>query len=222
MANRTGLVLLGPPGAGKGTQAEGLSRKFEIPHISTGDMLRGAVAAGTKVGLEAKKYMDAGELVPDSVVVAIVGERLQQADCEKGWLLDGFPRNTAQADALAAQLAEIGHDVTAVLYIKVPADAVVERLCGRRMCRACNKGYHVKFMPPRAEGKCDACGGELYQRDDDREETIRQRLEVFEQSTAALVDYYAGKGRLREVDGAGTPEEVGEALAAAVQEARAG
>jgi adenylate kinase len=222
MAERTGLILLGPPGAGKGTQAEAISRRFGIPHISTGDMLRGALAAGTKVGLEAKKYMDAGELVPDSVVVAIVGERLQQDDCGPGWLLDGFPRNTAQADALAAQLEEIGHAVTAVLYLKVGAEVVVERLSGRRMCSSCNKGFHVKFMPPKTEGKCDACGGDLYQRDDDREETIRQRLEVYEKSTAELVDYYGSRGLLREVDASGAPEEVGAALAAAVEEARAG
>jgi adenylate kinase len=222
VAERTGLILLGPPGAGKGTQAAAISGRFGIPHISTGDMLRGALAAGTEVGLEAKKYMDAGELVPDSVVVAIVGERLQQDDCAPGWLLDGFPRNTAQADALEGQLEKIGHAVTAVLYLKVPDSVVVERLSGRRLCRECNKGYHVKFMPPAAEGKCDACGGELFQRDDDREETIRQRLEVYGQSTAELVDYYGSRGLLREVDASGAPEAVGAALGAAVEEARGG
>jgi adenylate kinase len=220
--DRTGLILLGPPGAGKGTQAAGISGKYEIPHISTGDMLREAVAAGTEVGLEAKRYMEAGDLVPDSVVVGIVGERLQKPDCAGGWLLDGFPRNTAQADALKAKLAEVGHRLTAVLYIKVPADVVVERLGGRRMCRGCNRGYHVKFMPPREEGKCDACDGELYQRPDDNEGAIRQRLEVFEKETAPLVAYYRGEGALCEVDGAGTPAQVGEALMAAVEEQRAG
>jgi len=222
MADRTGLILLGPPGAGKGTQAAGLSARFGIPHISTGDMLREAVAAETEVGLEAKRYMEAGELVPDSVVVGIVGERLQQDDCAGGWLLDGFPRNTAQADALASKLAEIGHQVTAVLYMRVPVEAVVERLGGRRMCKPCNKGYHVKFMPPAEEGKCDECGCELYQRPDDNEGAIRQRLEVFENDTAPLVSYYGERGVLSEVDGAGTPEEVGTALVAAVEEKRAG
>jgi adenylate kinase len=222
MADRTGLILLGPPGAGKGTQAEGLSKKFGIPHISTGDMLREAVAAESPVGLEAKKFMAAGELVPDSVVVGIVGERLQKADCANGWLLDGFPRNTAQADALAEKLGEIGHQVTAVLYMKVPAEAVIERLGGRRMCKPCNKGYHVKFMPPQTEGKCDVCGTELYQRPDDNEATIRQRLEVFEKETAPLVAYYAERGALCEVDGAGAPDEVGSVLAATVEEKRGG
>ncbi len=222
MADRTGLILLGPPGAGKGTQATGLSSKFEIPHISTGDMLREAVAAETEVGLEAKRYMEAGELVPDSVVVGIVGERLQKDDCSGGWLLDGFPRNTVQADALGAKLSEIGHDVTAVLYMKVAVDAVVERLGGRRMCKPCNKGYHVKFMRPKEEGKCDVCGTELYQRPDDNEDAIRQRLEVFENDTAPLVSYYGERGSLCEVDGAGSPDEVGAALSAAVEEKRAG
>jgi adenylate kinase len=220
VAGRTGLILLGPPGAGKGTQAQALQERFGVPHVSTGDMLREALSAGSEVGLRAKKYMDAGELVPDEVVVAIVAERLQKPDCATGWLLDGFPRNVAQADALGAELERIGHAITAVLYMRVAADVVVERLCGRRMCRGCNKGYHVKFMPPDEEGKCDACGGELYQRDDDREETIRQRLEVYEKSTAELVSYYRAKGVLREVDGSGSPEAVGAALAAAVEEAR--
>jgi adenylate kinase len=222
VADRTGLILLGPPGAGKGTQAQGLSEAFGIPHISTGDMLREAVAAGSPVGLEARKFMEAGELVPDRVVVGIVGERLQKPDCAPGWLLDGFPRNVAQADALDRKLAEIGHAVTAVLYMKVPAEVVVERLSGRRMCRACNHGYHVKFMPPQQTGKCDACGGELYQRPDDREETIRQRLEVYSRDTAPLVEYYAPGGRLLEVDAGGPPEEVGAALIAAVESVRAG
>ena len=221
MSDRIGLILLGAPGAGKGTQAEGLSEKFDIPHISTGDMLREAVAAESEVGLEAKRYMEAGELVPDSVVVGIVAERLQKDDCARGWLLDGFPRNTAQADALTASLQKIGHQLTAVLYIKVPAEAVVERLGGRRMCKPCNKGYHIKFMPPREEGKCDVCGSDLYQRPDDNEETIRQRLEVFEKETAPLVAYYQQQGVVCEVDGSGEPESVGKALVAAVEDKRA-
>jgi adenylate kinase len=221
MTSKTGLILLGPPGAGKGTQAAAISENFKIPHISTGDMLRSAVAAGTQVGLEAKKFMDAGELVPDSVVVALVIERLAQNDCEFGWLLDGFPRNVSQAEALSIELDKAGVEITAVLYMKVAAEVVAGRLSGRRMCRSCNKGFHVEFMPPKEEGKCDACGGELYQRDDDQEETIRQRLDVFEKSTSELVSFYGAKGLLREVDAAGTPDQVGQGLAAAVKEAKA-
>ena len=222
MAARTGLILLGPPGAGKGTQAEGLSARLGIPHISTGDMLREAASSGTEVGLRAKKYMDAGELVPDPVVVAIVAERMGRPDCEAGWLLDGFPRNQVQAEALEAELAGAGHEISAVIYLEVSAEDVVRRLSGRRLCRKCNAGYHVEFMPPRKEGVCDRCGGDLYQRDDDRPDTIRQRLEVYEGSTAGLVAYYRRKGLLREVDASGRPEGVGAALLAAVGAAGVG
>lgn len=219
MAARTGLVLLGPPGAGKGTQAEGLSARLGVPHISTGDMLREALASGTEVGLQAKKYMDAGELVPDPVVVAIVAERLARPDCEPGWLLDGFPRNEAQAAALDGELGDIGHEITAVLYLEVSPEEVVKRLSGRRMCRQCNAGFHVEFMPSAKGELCDRCGGELYQRDDDRPETISQRLEVYETSTAGLVAYYRERDLLCEVDAAGEPEEVAAAALAAVEAA---
>jgi adenylate kinase len=217
-----GLILLGPPGAGKGTQAVQLSKDLGIPHISTGDMLRAAVASGREVGLRAKKYMDSGALVPDAVVVAIVAEKLGSPDCAKGWLLDGFPRNEAQAAALGAELAKIKQSISAVLYLKVSADEVTRRLSGRRMCRnqKCNAGYHVDFMPPQKAGVCDRCGSELYQRDDDKAETIRQRLQVYEQSTAGLVAHYRGQGLLREIEASGRPEQVARGLRAAVDAAR--
>jgi adenylate kinase len=216
VAGKTGIVLFGPPGAGKGTQAQALSRRFGVPHVSTGDMLREAVAAGTAVGLKAKGYMDSGALVPDRVVVDIVAERLRRSDCVKGWLLDGFPRNVAQADALEAGLERSGEKISAVLYMKVAPEVVTRRLSGRRMCRKCNRGYHVEFMPSAKPGLCDSCGGELYQRDDDQEATIRQRLDVYARSTVDLASYYGQKGLLREVDASGSPAEVAELLAAAV------
>jgi len=218
MTVQLGLVLLGPPGAGKGTQAQRLSAELGIPHISTGDMLREAVASGREVGLRAKRYMDRGELVPDGVVVAIVSERLSAPDCRQGWLLDGFPRNEAQAAALEAEPSRTDREISAVLYLKVSAEEVTRRLSGRRMCRnqKCNAGYHLEFMPPKQPGLCDRCGGELYQREDDRPETIRQRLQVYEQSTAGLVAHYRAQGLLREVDAAGPPAEVARALVAAV------
>lgn len=213
-----GLILLGPPGAGKGTQAVGLSKELGIPHISTGDMLREAVSSGREVGLRAKQYMDAGQLVPDSVVVAIVSERLGFPDCKKGWLLDGFPRNESQAAALEAELVRIKQSVSAVLYLKVSAEDVTARLSGRRMCsnKKCNAGYHVEFMPPKTQGVCDKCGSPLYQRDDDKPETIRQRLEVYDKSTAGLVKHYRSQGVLREINAAGSPEQVSKELVAAV------
>jgi len=217
-----GLILLGPPGAGKGTQAVQLSAKLGIPHISTGDMLREAVGSGREVGLRAKKYMDAGQLVPDSVVVAIVSERLSSADCAKGWLLDGFPRNEAQAEALDAELVRIGQKVGAVMYLRVSAEAVTSRLSGRRMCsnKQCNAGYHVDFMPSKKEGVCDKCGSALYQRNDDKPEIIRQRLQVYESDTASLVARYRAGRLLREVDASGSPEEVARGLMAAVDAVR--
>lgn len=195
------LVLLGPPGAGKGTQAKMLTERFEIPQISTGDILRGAVKDGTPMGLKAKSFMDAGALVPDEVVVGIVRERLQKKDCARGFILDGFPRTVAQADALKETLQSLGKDLDAVVSLEVNTEALVERLTGRRTCRACGRGYHVKFDPPKIEGKCDACGGELFQRDDDREETIRKRLEVYREQTSPLVSYYRAENLLVAVDG---------------------
>lgn len=195
------LILLGPPGAGKGTQAKMLTDRFRIPQISTGDILRAAVKEGTPMGVKAKAFMDAGALVPDEVVVGIVRERLQCSDCAEGFILDGFPRTVAQADSLKETLSQLGKDLDAVVSLEVDGDALVERLTGRRTCRACGRGFHVKFDPPGVPGKCDACGGELYQRDDDQEETIRRRLEVYEQQTSPLIAYYGREGLLVSVDG---------------------
>jgi len=195
------LILLGPPGAGKGTQAKLLTEKFSIPQISTGDILRAAVKAGTPMGRKAKEFMDAGGLVPDEVVVGIVRDRLQEADCGKGFILDGFPRTVAQADALQTSLEEMGKGLDRVISLAVDAEALVERLTGRRTCKQCGRGYHVTFDPPRQAGVCDACGGDLFQRDDDREETIRKRLQVYEDQTAPLISYYRQAGVLMELDG---------------------
>ena len=195
------LILLGPPGAGKGTQAAQIVESFGIPQISTGDMLRAAVRAQTPMGLKAKEAMDAGALVTDAIVIGIVSERLQQEDCEKGFILDGFPRTLPQADALALTLSDLGKDLDAVVSFQVETTALVERLTGRRACRDCSRGFHVSFDPPAAEGICDSCGGELFQRGDDQEETIRNRMEVYHQQTAPLEDYYRQSGLLKVVDG---------------------
>lgn len=195
------LILLGPPGAGKGTQAKMLTDHFGIPQIATGDILRAAVQTGTPLGLQAKGFMDAGALVPDEVVIGIVRERLQAADCAAGFILDGFPRTVPQADALQATLRALGRELDRVVSLTVDADALVERLTGRRTCRGCGRGFHVTFDPPRVDDRCDACAGELYQRDDDQEETIRRRLTVYAQQTAPLIDYYRGAGLLCELDG---------------------
>lgn len=179
-----------------------LTETFAIPQIATGDILRAAVKDGTALGIKAKEFMDAGALVPDEVVIGIVRERLQQNDCVNGFILDGFPRTVAQADALHAGLAELGRQLDRVVSLTVDADTLVDRLTGRRTCRSCGRGYHVRFDPPRGHAEtCDACGGELYQRDDDREATIRHRLTVYADQTAPLIDYYRGTGLLTEVDG---------------------
>jgi len=211
------LILLGPPGAGKGTQAKQLIDRFGIPQISTGDILRAAVKEGTPMGVKAKSCMDAGALVPDEVVVGIVRERLQKADCAAGFILDGFPRTVPQADALKANLAELGKELDAVISLEVDAEALVERLTGRRTCRSCGRGYHVKFDPPRNAGVCDACGGELFQRDDDQEETIRKRLDVYDQQTSPLVAYYQQDGLLAAIDGMQEMATVQEDILAALK-----
>jgi adenylate kinase len=203
------VILLGAPGAGKGTQAQRIGAGYALPHISTGDMLRAAVAAGTEMGKAAQKIMEAGALVSDEVVIGVVRDRLAQADAQKGFLLDGFPRTIAQAERLDAMLADGGRLVTHVILIDVPEDELVERLAGRRMCRECGKGYHTVFDPPQSEGVCDVCGAELYQRSDDNEATVRSRLEVYRAQTAPLVGYYEDRGVLRTADGGGrTPDEV--------------
>lgn len=195
------IVFMGLPGAGKGTQAERIVATFGIPHISTGDMFRQAVREGTPLGLKAKEYMDKGLLVPDEVTVGIVRERLSQGDCAKGFLLDGFPRTVPQAEALDATLAEMGRRLDHVIYLDVRKEMLLARLTGRRICRQCGATYHVVFNPPRQEGVCDKCGGELYQRDDDKEETVATRLEVNLAQTEPLLAYYEEKGLLRRVNG---------------------
>lgn len=195
------LLIMGPPGGGKGTQAEFIVKNLNVTHISTGDMFREAVKAGTEMGKKAKEYMDSGKLVPDEVVVGMVRDRLSQPDCAKGWLLDGFPRTVAQAEALDATLAELGLKIDAVLNIAVPREKLVARLTGRRVCRSCGASYHVLFNPPKTEGVCNNCGGELYQRSDDTEETVNNRLDVYEAQTQPVMDYYRSKGLLREVNG---------------------
>lgn len=195
------LIFLGPPGAGKGTQAKRVAEKYGIPQISTGDMLREAVAKGTELGKKAKEYMDKGELVPDEVVIGIVKERLQQPDCEKGFILDGFPRTLAQAEALDEMLKELNKKIDAVINIVVPEEEVVKRITNRRTCRNCGAVYHLIYAPPKEDNKCDKCGGELYQRDDDKEETVRERYRVYRENTEPLIDYYRKKGILYDVDG---------------------
>ncbi len=202
------LILLGPPGAGKGTQAAQLVERFAIPQVSTGDMLRAAVREQTPMGLKAKEFMDKGALVTDEVVIGIVRERLQQSDCGPGFILDGFPRTVPQADALKATLSELGKNLDAVVSLQVETDALVERLVGRRSCRSCGRGFHVNFDPPAKAGICDSCGAELFQRDDDQEVTIRNRMEVYHQQTAPLEDYYRQAGLLKTVDGMAPIAEV--------------
>ncbi len=202
------LVLLGAPGAGKGTQAKKLIEKYGIPQISTGDLLRAAVSAGTPLGKEAKSYMDKGELVPDRVVLGMVEERLKQDDCKKGYILDGFPRNVSQADALDKMLSSLGMSLDAALSVDVPFDELMKRLTGRRTCKSCGQMYNIYFNPPKKEGICDKCGGELFQRDDDKEETIKKRLEVYNSQTAPLIEYYSKKGILKSVSGTGSIDEI--------------
>jgi len=202
------VILLGPPGAGKGTQAQRLTQTLGIPQVSTGDILRAAVAAGTPLGREAKAYMDQGALVPDGVVIGIIRERLAALDCARGYILDGFPRTAAQAEALGETLQALGTPLTAVLSITVDPEELVRRLSGRRTCGNCGAAYHRETAPPRRVGLCDRCGGALLQREDDREETIRKRLAVYREQTAPLVAYYRGRGLLREVDGRGDIDDV--------------
>jgi adenylate kinase len=203
------LILLGPPGAGKGTQAERLREDFALPHISTGDMLRAEVGAGSELGLAAKRYMDAGELVPDEVIVGMISKRVREPDSNDGFLLDGFPRNAEQADALAKALESLGRRLTAALLIEVPDDELVRRLAGRRVCvKNPSHIYHVEFDPPKHEGVCDQDGSRLMQRDDDKEETIRRRLEVYHSQTEPLIEHYDAAGLLRRFDGTREPDEV--------------
>jgi adenylate kinase len=202
------IILLGPPGAGKGTQAKLLIERLGVPQISTGDMLRAAVKAGTPLGREAKAYMDRGALVPDGVIIGLVRERLQAADCVRGYVLDGFPRTVAQAEALEKTLLDLRLSLDHVLCLEVPPEDLVVRIAGRRTCRACGAMFHVRFSPTKRDGACDACGGETYQRDDDREDTVRRRLEVYAQQTEPLVRFYEGRGLLRRIAGTGEIPEI--------------
>ena len=202
------IILLGPPGAGKGTQAKMLVEKYEIPQISTGDILRAAVKEGTELGKEAKSYMDAGKLVSDSVVIGIVEERIQQPDCGKGYMLDGFPRTVPQAEALDEMLNNLSSQIDHVVSIEVDSEELIKRLTGRRTCRECGAGYHVMFDPPEQEGVCSKCGGELYQRDDDNVETVTSRLDVYQSQTLPLIDYYQQQERVRPIDGVGEIKEI--------------
>ena len=202
------ILLMGPPGAGKGTQAAELVKAFDIPHISTGDMFRAAAKEGTELGKQAKACMDAGKLVPDSVTIGIVRERLSKDDCKKGFILDGFPRTVEQADALTGILKDLGLTLTRVLNINVPAEDLIERAVGRRICKKCGATYHTKFNPPKKEGICDVCGSELFQRADDTAETMKNRLSVYEASTKPLIDYYKAAGVYTEVDGRQPIEKV--------------
>jgi adenylate kinase len=211
------LILLGPPGAGKGTQAERLREDFGLPHISTGDILRAQVTQDTELGKQARRYMEAGELVPDDVIVGMIRGRINAGDARDGFLLDGFPRNLKQADALAETLRELDRRLTAALLIDMPDDELVRRLAGRRVCvKNPSHIYHIEFDPPKHEGICDQDGSRLVQRDDDKEETIRKRLEVYHSQTEPLIDYYDRAGLLRRFDGRRSAEEVHDHLRAAV------
>jgi adenylate kinase len=214
------LLFLGPPGAGKGTQARELAREWGVPQVATGDMLREQMAADTPLGREARQYYDKGELVPDDVILRMVADRFGQPDAANGFLLDGFPRTIAQADGLAAMLARLGQKLDAVIYFDVSQPELVRRLTGRRLCRNCQAPYHLVSAPPRREGICDKCGGPLYQREDDSEATVLNRLQVYGRQTAPLLDYYRHRGLLRTVAGEGAVESIREALRDAVGAAR--
>lgn len=208
------LVFLGAPGVGKGTQAEMVAAKLAIPKISTGDLLRTGVVQKTPLGLEAQQYMTRGELVPDNVVIGLVAEKIASPECEKGFILDGFPRTILQADALSGILQEQEVTLDRVIYFVIPREEVVKRLSGRRSCSACSAVYHVDYVPPKQEGRCDECGAALVQRSDDKRETVESRLVVYEEQTAPLIDYYQEKHVLAELDGTGSVDEVQERLSA--------
>ncbi len=210
------LILLGPPGAGKGTQAALLSQRLGIPHVASGDLFREAMERGTELGGKAQSYLERGVLVPDEVTNAMLEERLKEPDCAQGVILDGFPRTIEQAQALEGILTERGKRVDRVLVIQVSEGALIERLSGRRTCRRCQANYHLFFNPPQEEGVCDKCGGDLYQRSDDREETVRRRFRVYSEETAPLIDYYRCQGLLTEIDGEQGIESVQEKILTAL------
>lgn len=209
-------VLLGPPGAGKGTQAVRLVEKYEIPHISTGDIFRKNIKEGTELGKKAQEYMNAGELVPDELVVDLVKDRLQQDDCKNGFLLDGFPRTIFQAEKLDEFLAEMGQKMDIVINLKVEKDSLIKRLTGRRVCKNCGASYHIINIPPKKDGVCDTCGGELIQRKDDNIETVENRINVYDDQTAPLIGYYKEAGTLVDFDGEQSLDEVFDAIVQAI------
>ena len=213
------VIFLGPPGAGKGTQAQSLAKEWGVPHVATGDMLREAVAAKTPLGLEAKRHMDSGALVPDDVVIGLVGERLAQPDAKAGVVLDGFPRTVAQAEALDALFARTGLTLDRVIFFDVSRAELLRRLTGRRVCRACGQTFHLVSAPPKVAGKCDVCGGELYQRTDDSEATVGTRLDVYEKQTSPLLDYYRSRNLLATIAGEGSVAQVAEAIRSATRQA---
>ncbi len=210
------LILLGPPGAGKGTQAERLQEDFHLPYVATGDILREAVREGAELGRKAKAYMDAGDLVPDDLIIAVVLERIASDEAQDGFLLDGFPRNREQGEALDGAIDRLGRRLTAALLVEVPDDEVVRRLSGRRVSVKSGRVYHVEFDPPKHEGRCDIDGTRLIQRDDDRPETVRHRLHVYHENTTPLIDYYERQGVLRRFDGARSPTEVHDHIRATI------
>ena len=206
------IILLGPPGAGKGTQAKLLINRYGIPQISTGDILRSAVKDGTSLGIKAKECMDSGSLVPDELVIAIIKERLSLPDCSKGFILDGFPRTVAQADALDSMLVNDSRRIDHVISITVNNEELISRVIGRLTCKGCGRGYHIKYDPPKEIDKCDSCGAPLFQRDDDSAETMRARLQTYQEQTTPLIDYYSTRDLLRPVDGLGSIDEINRTL----------
>ncbi len=215
------VAFLGPPGAGKGTQARDLAREWNVPHVATGDMLREAAAAGTPLGREAKGYMDRGALVPDDVIIRMIAERLAKPDARSGFLLDGFPRTIAQAEALERLLKDLGQVLERVVYFDVSEPELLRRLTGRRVCRNCQTAFHLVSAPPKTAGVCDRCGGELYQRDDDSEATVHNRLGVYARQTAPLLDWYRARGLLSSVRGEGAISDIRRAVRVAAQGAAA-
>ena len=206
------IIMLGAPGAGKGTQAKRIAEKYNIPHVSTGDIFRANIKNGTELGKEAKKYMDAGALVPDELTVRILLDRVSQEDCRDGYVLDGFPRTIPQAQVLDEELGKLGESIDHAINVDVPDEAIVARMSGRRACPACGATYHIVNIPPKKEGICDACGGELILRDDDKPETVQKRLDVYHEQTQPLEDFYRNKGVLKNVDGTRSMEEIFEEI----------
>lgn len=202
------IILLGPPGVGKGTQAQSIVRRYEIPHISTGDILRENIKAGTPLGIEAKEYMDKGLLVPDELVISIVKDRLSKDDCKKGFLLDGYPRTIAQAEALERDMKELDMELDKVINLNADSKVLIDRISGRRICRQCSASYHVMFNTPKVDSVCDSCGGDLYQRDDDKVETVQTRIGVYLGQTEPLIKYYRDRNKLVDVDGTKAISEI--------------